>query len=1108
VDPSSQAQQINSIFFVDDKTGWLVGGRGTILVTTNGGETWRAQRSGTYGNLFGVHFVDTNRGLVVGENGIILVTSDGGKNWKEQDTVARVHLSSVYELYRSWGQLAWAVGNYGTVVATRDGGLTWSSQRGELRMRWNSVHFVNENIGWTVGSGGAISVTRDGGNSWSDQESSTPQNLFGVNFSDDADGLVVGTGGVILLTRDSGRTWQRQNGGVSQDLSSVQFVDRRRAWIVGDRGTILFTKDGGYTWEAQRSGTNLALWGVSFVDSDTGWVLAAGNVVLVTRDGGVHWRAQSLTSDAFKLDDVRLSQQIPSPQNSWWIILTVGGIGLFFAFVGAGVFVKYRRARMDLMMAKVTLSKERMRFSEGRPTTSQFPLEDERVGQTGFVPEIPDSLLEAAVENQVVLVLGAGASAQASLPTAQLFWLSVVDEVRDRLDDSTHSLLKEAFGNGDKAAIETLLAMAGRDPLIQAAKRILTVPPATRLPGLHQILRRGDWAGVIGLTWDELDLMTFGPRGFTVVRPEDSPNLAELLRSGKPMLIKPIGDTARPATISLTWQDYRQVLERWPDLVLGLTNLYSTRTLLFIGLSLDSIEQFLNGLPPRLSQHRKHYALVPSDRINAVWEAGIGRRFNIELIGMVPSSGYPEVPAFMQKLVDVTQQKRNLRGTVINVVRARAPEVRSLRLTNIGRFDTLEIDFPRNWTVLLGTNGCGKSTILKAIGLALCGIDPRADEAAQRMLRRGPSVKTGSIELTLGGEMIVVELIRERDQVRVHGPPITPVHARTILALGSPALRGVAMRPPSGYVAMVHQDPSTEDLLPLVRDPYDSRLDSFMQWALNAKIAADREPEGADAAMVQTLEKLIGALVPPHPVRFVIERRESGRLELHVDTGEATVPFESISQGMSSVFNWVGVLLQRLYDIFPNSSHPELEPALILIDEIDANLHPEWQRRLVELVKDHFPNVQVIATSHSPLVAGACERDEIRILRSGKASEPSEDFKGKNVQDVMMGSGFAMRSPRATPGEKIISRYLELFANPARNDSEEAEFRDLAEKFGELRYGTSMHEERIRRAVYQVLQQEGPEETSLDAETRLLIERELGSASVDSRGDPPGALPI
>ena len=198
---------------------------------------------------------------------------------------------------------------------------------------------------------------------------------------------------------------------------------------------------------------------------------------------------------------------------------------------------------------------------------------------------------------------------------------------------------------------------------------------------------------------------------------------------------------------------------------------------------------------------------------------------------------------------------------------------------------------------------------------------------------------------------------------------------------------------------------------------------------------------------------------------------------------------------MSSIFNWVGVLLQRLYDVFPNVPEPEKQPALVLIDEIDAHLHPDWQRRLVELVQNHFPNVQVIATSHSPLVAGALNRDQIRVLRNGQAYAIEEDLKGKSVQDVLMSSGFSMRLPRATAGEQIIARYLELFAKPVRNEKEEAEFQSLAEKFGELHYGTSERENRIRQAVYDVLSRESPN-GDLDPETRLLMEKELGSLAI------------
>jgi predicted ATPase len=187
-----------------------------------------------------------------------------------------------------------------------------------------------------------------------------------------------------------------------------------------------------------------------------------------------------------------------------------------------------------------------------------------------------------------------------------------------------------------------------------------------------------------------------------------------------------------------------------------------------------------------------------------------------------------------------------------------------------------------------------------------------------------------------------------------------------------------------------------------------------MQWALNIKLAGDRDPDGPDHALLLTLESLISSLIPPRPLRLVAQRVESGRFELLIDTGDAVVPFDLISQGMSSIFNWIGVLLQRLYDVFPPSPDRPGEsiakPALVLIDEVDAHLHPEWQRRLVDLVRQHFPAVQVIATCHSPLIVGALERSEIVIIRDRQPFAFNEDPKGMNAEDILTGSGFGLSS--------------------------------------------------------------------------------------------------
>ncbi|MBQ4203531.1 MAG: hypothetical protein II655_07505, partial [Thermoguttaceae bacterium] len=83
--------RLNDLCFVSATTGWVVGDRGTILKTTDGGATWTACESPTDANLYGVSFLDANFGLAVGGRsqtstvgqGVALRTTDGGATWSE-----------------------------------------------------------------------------------------------------------------------------------------------------------------------------------------------------------------------------------------------------------------------------------------------------------------------------------------------------------------------------------------------------------------------------------------------------------------------------------------------------------------------------------------------------------------------------------------------------------------------------------------------------------------------------------------------------------------------------------------------------------------------------------------------------------------------------------------------------------------------------------------------------------------------------------------------------------------------------------------------------------------------------------------------------------------
>jgi len=93
---SSTDAELSSVYFYDASIGYAVGANGTILKTTNAGETWNAQASGTTNRLSSVFFTDANTGYVVGEHGTILKTTNGGGPLGIEETPDRESVLSAY----------------------------------------------------------------------------------------------------------------------------------------------------------------------------------------------------------------------------------------------------------------------------------------------------------------------------------------------------------------------------------------------------------------------------------------------------------------------------------------------------------------------------------------------------------------------------------------------------------------------------------------------------------------------------------------------------------------------------------------------------------------------------------------------------------------------------------------------------------------------------------------------------------------------------------------------------------------------------------------------------------------------------------------------------
>ncbi|MGH9970038.1 MAG: WD40/YVTN/BNR-like repeat-containing protein [Pyrinomonadaceae bacterium] len=283
-------QDLNTVFFLDSKRGWVGGDNGFLSRTDDGGGTWIRQNVGTTEAINDVYFRDKEDGFLIAGH-TIFVTHDNGTLWTEaRSFLPREFDGASVELYCvrfSSKKKGWVVGSVSRrnevidsiLVFTVDGGETWQRRRAPSRSELIHLDFDNDRRGWIVGAGGTILNTVDSGETWTKQTSSIRETLYHVDFRDDKKGWAVGERGTILRTTDGGTTWAPVSAGVRSTLLSVVFVNDDDGWAVGRGGTILRSDDGGQTWIQQDSTVKANLYALHF-NKKVGWAVGGNGVIL------------------------------------------------------------------------------------------------------------------------------------------------------------------------------------------------------------------------------------------------------------------------------------------------------------------------------------------------------------------------------------------------------------------------------------------------------------------------------------------------------------------------------------------------------------------------------------------------------------------------------------------------------------------------------------------------------------------------------------------------------------------------------------------------------------------------------------------------------------
>jgi len=364
----------------------------------------------------------------------------------------------------------------------------------------------------------------------------------------------------------------------------------------------------------------------------------------------------------------------------------------------------------------------------------------------------------------------------------------------------------------------------------------------------------------------------------------------------------------------------------------------------------------------------------------------------------------------------------------------------------------------RNVNLLLGDNGTGKTTVLKALALAV--LAPVISESGFRpyyLVRRSPKTSRSIVdaEAILHAQdffpsapalkskdhsvraKLHVEIMRREDYESVASKQLTGRAlgaGRNLYLEHSPAFFV------TGYGATRRIDDiggtySSSDAQKQRSARYQRVAGLFeSQISLAPLVTWLPELKAKNKGRYSQVHALLNALLPE-------EAEFSGKMlkrDFMFRVHGQDVPFAALSDGYRAYIGWICDLLHHIVVTCPSGSRLVENRGLVLVDEVDLHLHPNWQRNIIGLLSRALPNIQFVFTSHSPLVAASLQRENIFVMETDEQGESrvrkyEEHIFGLSADQALEGSYFGMSSTRPASFLKEVRNlgHLSKAGNPS-----------------------------------------------------------------------------
>ena len=371
--------------------------------------------------------------------------------------------------------------------------------------------------------------------------------------------------------------------------------------------------------------------------------------------------------------------------------------------------------------------------------------------------------------------------------------------------------------------------------------------------------------------------------------------------------------------------------------------------------------------------------------------------------------------------------------------------LKNIKITNYRFFKEAEIDFDDHITLIVGKNGAGKTAILDAVAVSvstfLLGID---GDVSRSIVKDDARYEFHDLNGTIDPQHQFPVSIASV------GDCLGKRNVKWVRSLNSES--GKTTIKDAGELTMIAKEAQKQIMtgdkslvLPLLSYYGTGRLYAQKKEKRNIRALTEfkRQVGYVDCMAAESNEKLMLNWFQTQTLKSLQSQQKTGVLEKPVlletvekaicrsyerisgarnvsiffdlDTHRLVLEFETtdgnaqkfamdeMSDGYKNTLSMIGDIAYRMAVLNPTLGDQVLEktPGIVLIDEVDLHLHPQWQQTILSDLHAIFPNVQFIVSSHAPAVINSVSRDQIRILDNGEIYLPAAQTYGRDANSIL-----------------------------------------------------------------------------------------------------------